>query len=524
MPTFDRTRIIRDLPGGEYIYLAAKFVTELKRSARTEMRRAADDFADVAETARSVQGQIYPIIDGVRQHPLISNGERLTKTVRNASEDLAREVVGEKRPFHIPGSVLVYWNPAANRDKSKKAKDDLVEEFRALGLNEKSWDDGTIVFDHQNVGSSRRVIDGSIAFRSTLEDPDERLEDMVAHVEALLEVDPGQRVVVVGIGGDRTVDDVAVAVQMVKEKSNPGEGPRHVLPAGKKGGTANDLCCITGTPKGTRAFLNFLGDGVETPLQGLRFTLGSRVSDGVSQRSFYGSTWGESGALFKRLEAVKVERKKRGGSVSVLDYLLLLPKTILDSRIIQVKGVILRKDGSEEYINDGEPIKCGEVFGPLVTHQLGGVTKMPFMKSGAMVYLAPPYPFGVTPFLEPFVRNVFALAGFQGAIQLFGRVLTLNDERQIHLEPGDGIGFEFFEEDAKTRLKVLGTLAGDVVGPESVVTAKVVEPINFLSDPQCDLRVQQGLAKPSVPGYRFLSMARTWVMSGIRAFSGVKRC
>jgi len=490
--------------------------SQIQQRARNGLRDVASDFADLAETARSIQGYTYPLVDAVKNHPLINNGSfmRLKRMLG---------LMEHKAPLHIPGSVLIYWNPAANRKRAERAKDALIAELRERGLSEQLRDDGAVVFTDDDEGRDRSIIDGQIVFKMTLQDPIKRHYDIVKQIDLLLKENPNQRIAVMGIGGDRTADDVAVAVAGMRRIKVEGKTP-YLVAVAAKGGTANDLCGITGVPDGAKPLLRFLGAGqsVETELIGLRFILNSLLPGTGMHESYYGSTWGESGALFARLEKVKAERKRTGGSVSILDYLLLLPKTVLETKTIYVRSEIQGLDGTIRKVCHGKPVPCGEIFGPLATHQLGGVTKLCFSGEAAKLALTPTVPLAVVPLVEAFVRRLLVLVGAQTFVSKNknGGVYTMSGWRQIQLVRGDYIKMEFFEDENATKpMGVLGTLAGDAVGPDMVVKAEVIEPIPFLSDPNCDLRVQLGLSKARLPGDRITGNAISGALNLIGSYA-----
>ena len=379
----------------------------------------------------------------------------------------------DKNKLHIPGSILVFWNPKAHNGDTKKF---VAALFRTLN-------------EMQQEGDLK--IDGSVVIRPTNKDPNMRIGEIVAEIEVLLKEHPGQRVAVVGIGGDRTANDMTTAVIQVYKDHAADESRPDVVAVAGPGGTANDVRRMTGVPSDAKKLIRFLGSAVVTQWRGveLEFVL----DNGEIERgtTFHGTTWGQSGEMFRALE----EKRNEKGSFSVFDALSMLPRVLLNAKTMYVDVVVNGKP-----LNNGKRIATAEIFGPMVTDGLGMVTKFPLPAEGARIMLTPRKPWALITVSEAFLRGILVLMGFQHVIDPDGHLITMSKERNVDVLPGDVVTMRFSDKDGKPS-SIAGTMAGDAHKPvREINVVGMEEPIPFLTSPNADLRVQQGLATPSLPG------------------------
>lgn len=413
-----------------------------------------------------------------------------------------REGVSEMRSrVHIPGSALFYWNPAANKEKASELAAELSAAMKGM------------------VGSGELSIGGKYSFHSTMEDTEARIDHIVAQAGRLLDDNPRQRIAVAAFGGDRTADDVAYAVARIRSERSYDAYVPNVVAVAYPGGTANDVRAITGAPsvwrirrESIQSLARFLSGNTVAELPLVRFDLKAPGGRRFQWHSVYGFTAPNSGVFFRDVEEIKRVRKARGESVTVAnDYLPKLPRVAWEAR----RAVYTRVAVNGEVMNGGKPFKTGEFF-LTIPGQFGGVTKMPVTEMGARAYVAYKFPWGVAPLLETFGRKILADLGFQHFINLGGRVYPLSRDRQIDLMFGDMMEVDFLNRDGSPR-EVLGTLAGDAVGPVTGFEARIACYVPFLCNPNSDIMVLQGKVKPSMPsvmrsGIQFMRGAlRRWV-------------
>jgi hypothetical protein len=388
-------------------------------------------------------------------------------------------------PIFIPGSVLFYWNPAANKEKASRLAARLSSSMGKM------------------TASGNLTVGGEYSFHSTLEDTERRIDHIVERAGRLLEENPHQRIAVVAFGGDRTADDIAYAVARIRSEYSKGGVAPNAVAVAYPGGTANDVRAVTGSPPALRRgkdssleFLRHLSMGSVAELPLVQFDL--KLSDKRRMRwhSIYGFTAPNSGTFFRELEAIKRRRKLCGESVTVAgDYLPKLPRTVWEAR----EPAYIRVAMNGEPMNEGRPFKIGEIF-LTIPGQFGNVTKLPVPEMGARAYIAYPFPWGLMPFFEPFGRKVLVDLGFQHFVNLGGRVLPMTMDRQLDLLAGDVMGVDFQNRDGSPR-EVFGTLAGDAVGPLTGFEARIAGRVPFLCHPRSDLMVLQGRAKPLLPSF-----------------------
>lgn len=403
---------------------------------------------------------------------IFRDANRGRRALDSAARSVPLALQSLKPPVLIDSSVIVYWNPATNGDKAKKSAA-LFRSVRRFMIN-------NAALFHNG---------GDLIYRSTKEDPRERIKGIIAEAEESIEKNPERPVVIVSIGGDKTADNVFEAVHVLRSKYN-GDLPPKVFAVAGPGGTANDIRAITGVPNSVLGLIRFLGRGNGTLswLPFIRFDF--RRPDGEIEtiHSAYGFTGGQSGVVFKNIDELKKARSGTGKKVTVMDAISMLPKGLLDSRTIHVLTKL-----NEEVLNAGKPFETAEIFGPLATQRMGSVTKLPIPPMGAWVGLPPPLPHGLVPFLEPFVRKIAADVGFRRFVDSVSHLYSLNMDRHICLGEGDVLCLDFFEKD-DSPMEVPGTLAGDPVGPYVGLKAQIVGYIPVLCHPNSDLIAQHNMS------------------------------
>jgi len=403
-----------------------------------------------------------------RPRPLLEIGDFLSKL----ADGLEKKAERKRDKLHIPGSLLVIWNPTAHNGATYRIMSRLSSDLRKM----------------QESGELK--IDGDVQIESTDIDPDTRVKKIASTIGDLLEKRPGQRVAVVALGGDRTASDVAKAArQVLADHAADASKPNIVVVAGP-GGTANDLRRIMGVPSDAKGLINFLGSAVVTNVRGVNLEL--LAEDGKTRNEFtvHGTSWGKSGDA----NLVFEEKKRREGSVSVLDGVLLL----LLYGFLNFDSIHVKLDVNGEPLNKGEAIPTLDV-GAMVTQGFGMIMRYPMPEQGAKIMLLPPNPWGSVVFIETFVRGLLALLGFQHVIKHGSRLLTLPRGRDIDILPGDVATMRFEDKEGKP-VSVRGTISGDQAGPVTGMIIGVEEPVGFLTSQDADIRVQQGLAYPSFPG------------------------
>jgi diacylglycerol kinase family enzyme len=398
-----------------------------------------------------------------------------------------------ERSTNIRGSLIIFWNPKANGGKARQF---AARVYHTLDEMQKKGE---------------LTVEGQVVMKPTSEDPDVRIKEMIAEIEAIRSRDPNERIIVVGLGGDRTADDVANAVRQVYALHKSDKIKPYIVAVAGPGGTANDLRRVTGVPSDTRKFVRFLSTAVTTHLHAVQLEAISDSGETKKETTFHGTTWGVSGYLFGKID----QKKREKGSFSVLETIFLLPETILHSRTIRAYVEVNGKAA-----NNGKDIEAAEIFGPTVTPEMGRIGWFPMPSDGsARIMFAPPLPLGIIPFSESIVLGILVALGFQQFVSPDGYFLTLPRERNIDIKRGDVVTMKFHTKDGKPQ-PLTGTIAGDAHPPVQKITFETLEEtVPFLSDPDANIRVQQRLATPSSPRSHLTSTAVTKMTHRSRALA-----
>ncbi len=433
-------------------------------------RTARDLVADTSDTESSSYAQTWSGTEHLRSY-----GNALTRW--------SHELRVPAGSIHIPGPVLIVSNPVAGNGRGHASAVELKEALSSMRA------------------SGMAYLRGPLEYMTTQRDPSVRVEDIAARITSLARGASGRRVTVVAMGGDKTASDVLAGAWQARQRDPSINAAVAIGP----GGTANSLHHISGAPDDVWLLSAFLASRNEIPLHGLKLWFDG---DANPHFSFYVVTFGVSGALF-----AAIEQKKTEGPVTVADYVALLPKTVLNAGDIYLR---VAKNGHEVFSG-----AAGEVFGPLVAHDVGAITTLPGPAHGARLVLPPPMPAALVPLYEVILLKMLINAGFQFPVRPSGKLITISDERQIDLLKGDDLEYSFYDSSGEP-MRLHGTLEGDYLEPVHSVRAELMdEPVRVITHPRAELMVRQGRVAPHVPFDGLTTSAAHYVSDNVQAFRGV---
>lgn len=374
------------------------------------------------------------------------------------------------------GPILMVYNPAGGGGKARS----------------------TAKLIHQKLLSRKglEIADpnGDVFHLQTDENPYSRIKYIIQEVERRRPTDESRRLTVVTVGGDRTVSDVAAAITSVQEKM--GQKISNIALAAAGGGTISDFRRSTGASRDASEFIGFLANAKEVPLHGIKILLENLQGQQEDYFSLFGTTWGDSGEYFRRIEQLKKQ-----GKISLATALSILPETILKSgwRYLEVE----RPDGITE--NTTSFLMTVSECGANVCHEQGVIFAFPLKANGGRFFAYPPMPGGLGPVFETLIRGLSVYFGIPHALN-GGGLLALSKDRQFDLKRGRETVLKFFDKEMQP-LEQYGTISGDAVGPAHTVTITEARyPVNVLASEDSGLSVRGGISKQLFSAFHFADL------------------